>query len=118
MDKILVVNNDFDTMNLLKNWLEKKNYHVEYTGHTEGVTDLIKEVRPSLVIVDIMQKDAIEEIKKNNDLRHLPILLMTGYTSKSRNKDLPYDDVIEKPFNLSLFQKKIEALIKTNVVSD
>ena len=29
MEKILVVNNDIDTMTLIKKWLEKKSYKVK-----------------------------------------------------------------------------------------
>ena len=42
MKKILVVNNDFDTMSLLKNWLEKKTYKVKYTSSQEEVPEIIK----------------------------------------------------------------------------
>ena len=46
MKKILVVNNDFDTMSLLKSWLEKKTYKVKYTGNQKEVPKIIKEFRP------------------------------------------------------------------------
>ena len=117
MEKILVVNNDIDTMNLLKNWLERKTYHVDYTSNTDDVTRLIKTIRPSLVIVDVMQKEVVQEMKKDKEIKGVPVLFMTGYTSKNRSKDVPYDDVIEKPFNLRLMEKKIEKLITPAVDS-
>ncbi|MES2647563.1 MAG: response regulator [Bacteroidota bacterium] len=118
MEKILVINNDLDTMNLLKNWLEKKAYSVDYTSNSNDIPVLIKNLHPSLIIVDVMQKDVIQEIKNNQELSRIPILLMTGYTSKHRRKDVPYDDVIEKPFNLSILQQKIESLIAQHMVAD
>ena len=117
MEKILVVNNDLDTMNLLKKWLEKKAYHVEYTSNSDNVTNMVKDIRPRLVIVDVMQKDVVNEIKSDKEIKEVPILLMTGYTSKYRGKDVPFDDVIEKPFNLSILEKKIEKLVDMNVIS-
>lgn len=111
MEKILVVNNDFDTMSLLKSWLEKKSYRVTFTGDPEEVIDLTKRFTPKLVLVDVLQKQAIEKLKSDRETRNIPLLLMTGYTTRQKASDLPVDDTIEKPFNLSLLEKKIEQLI-------
>jgi two-component system alkaline phosphatase synthesis response regulator PhoP len=112
MKKILVINNDFDTMALLKTWLERKTYEVKYTGNQEEVPEIVKEFRPELVIVDVLQKDVAEQLKENEKTRSVPVLLMTGYTLKQMNSPVPADDTIEKPFNLPLLEKKIERLIQ------
>ena len=111
MENILVVNNDIDTMDLMKYWLEKKSYKVDFTSNRSAVPDLIRELHPSLLIVDVMQKDLLPYLKKTKDLSSVPILLMTGYTTGHRHSESLADDVIEKPFNLPLLQKKIETLI-------
>ncbi len=36
---------------------------------------------------------------------------MTGYTVRPKVSQMPAEDVIEKPFNLSLLEKKIERLL-------
>ena len=113
MKKILVVNNDFDTMTLLKNWLEKKTYSVKFTGSQEEVPEIINKFRPGLVIVDVMQRVVVEQLKINKKTRAVPVLLMTGYTLMQINNQLIVDDTIEKPFNLPLLEKKIERLLKT-----
>ncbi len=110
MKKILVVNNDFDTMTLLKSWLEKKSYDVTFTGNQDNVISLMLEFQPQLVIIDVLQKDIIEKLKANVKTRSIPLLLMTGYSSKPR-APLPVNDTIEKPFNLNLLIKKIEKLM-------
>ncbi len=111
MKKILVINNDFDTMSLLKSWLEKKSYTVMFTGNEDTVISLMCEFEPQLVIIDVLQKDIIEKIKSKVKTRSVPLLLMTGYTLRQNNTQLPVDDTIEKPFNLPLLIKKIEKLI-------
>jgi len=110
MKKILVVNNDFDTMSLLKNWLEKKNYKVKFTASQQEVPEIMKEFAPELVIVDVIQKEVAEQLKTNKKTRSVPVLLMTGYTLRQLGSQLPVDDTIEKPFNLHLLEKKIERL--------
>lgn len=112
MKKILVINNDFDTMTLLKSWLEKKSYIVKFTGKQQDVPVLMKEFAPELVIVDVLQNEVVDQLKTEETYRSVPLLLMTGYTLKRGiSKANGHDDTIEKPFNLHLLEKKIEKLI-------
>lgn len=114
MKKILVINNDFDMMHLLKRWLEKKGYWVKFTGSHQEAINLIKNFTPSLILVDIMQRPLVYDIKSYKEFEKIPMLLMTGYTSKPVDKNLPVNDSIIKPFDLSLFEKKIERLVNNN----
>ena len=111
MNKILVINNDDDTMSLLKLWFERRSYKVKYTSNADNIPQLIKEFEPKVVLVDILQKDAAEEIKKNEETSDVPVILMTGYTLRETPLEVKVDDIIEKPFNLRLLEKKIERLI-------
>ena len=116
MAKILVVNNDQDTMSLLKMWLEKKSYKVKYTSNRHEVPAIIREFKPRLVIVDILQKDVVDELKEDTVTSEVPVLLMTGYTLRQNLTALPANDFIEKPFNLSLLAKKIERLVSEPLI--
>ena len=111
MDKILVINNDEDTMALLKIWLEKKSYHVRYTSNGDNLPQLIKEFEPKVILVDVLQKDAATAIKNNEETCDVPVILMTGYTSRQTHLEVMVDDIIEKPFDLALLEKKIEQFI-------
>ncbi len=111
MDKILVINNDIDTMSLLKTWLERKSYEVKYTENKDDVQYIMRDFNPHVVLLDVLQGAVAEELKSNTQTRDIPIILMTGYTKSQRNILLAADDVIEKPFNLDLLEKKIENLI-------
>ena len=111
MGKILVINNDNDTMSLLKIWLERKAYDVKYTSSGDNIPQLIKDYEPQLVLVDILQKEAAKEIKANEETSQIPVILMTGYTLRHTPLEALVDDTIEKPFDLPLLEKKIEKLI-------
>ena len=111
MDKILIINNDDDTMSLLKIWFERRSYKVKYTSNGDNIPQLIKEFEPKVVLIDVLQKAAAVEIKKNEETCDVPVILMTGYTSRQTPLEVMVDDTIEKPFNLSLLEKKIEKLI-------
>ena len=112
MKKILVVNNDFDTMTLLQNWLGKKAYEVKFTGNTEEVFTIIEKFDPDLLLIDVTHSDLIRTLKVQPENKFVPVVLMTGYTFREASRKLPVDDAIEKPFNLGLLEKKIERLLQ------
>jgi DNA-binding response OmpR family regulator len=112
MEKILVVNNDLDTMELLKSWLERKTFKVKYTGDEHEIFDVVKEFKPDLVIVDVLKEEAAKKLKSSEDTKDIPVILMTGYTIKRQNvtkEDV--DDIIQKPFDPLVLEKKIKNLL-------
>lgn len=115
MEKILVINNDLDTMSLLKNWLERKKYKVKYTENKKDVPRIMRDFNPGIVLLDVLQGAVAEALRSDEQTRDIPILLMTGYTKSRENTSIAADDVIEKPFNLDLLEKKIENLITNSI---
>ena len=116
MQKILIVNNDLDTMSLLKAWLQKKNYDVIFTANKDEVISIIQAFHPQLILIDILHINMIKKIKakpRNNSIR---IMVMTGYTHRGNNTMAGVDDTIEKPFDLPLLEDKIKKLLPS--VSD
>lgn len=112
MQKILLVNNDLDLLSLLKTWLEhKKTYRVQVTTSHKDVRTIIRHFQPELVLADIMQKKAVEEIKGNEYSKNIPVILMSGHTGLQKNEQYPVDDFIEKPFDLSLLEIKMQQLL-------
>ena len=97
-------------MTLLKTWLEKKAYEVKFTEDKNEVPEIVKEFIPDVVLVDELQKEVLKDLKKYKTTNSTPVLLMTGYTTRSEDYKLPVDDIIEKPFNVYLLEKKIEKL--------
>jgi len=110
MEKILVINNDLDTMNLLKDLLEKKEYKVSYTSNGKQSLQLAKEFAPDLVLVDMLQRNVVSDLRKNPDTANVPIILMTGYNWYDKY-DVNVDAVIEKPFFLEQLQQKIKTTL-------
>ncbi|HUS02933.1 MAG TPA: response regulator [Chitinophagaceae bacterium] len=111
--RILVVNNDIDTMSLLKGWLERKKYEVKFTGNGEEVPELVKKFSPDVIIIDILQHKAAEQLKAGEKTKNIPIIMLTGYTLQDQQKLLTAaDDIIEKPFDPVFLEEKIEKCLK------
>jgi len=107
MKKILVINNDLDTMNLLKDLLEKKEYKVNYTSNGKETVQLAKEFAPDLVLVDVQQRNVVNDLRQHPATANVPIILMTGYNWYEKH-DVKVDEIIEKPFLLEQLQHKIK----------
>jgi CheY-like chemotaxis protein len=114
MQRIFIVNNDFETMSLLKSWLEKKNYEILFTADKNEIIPFVKRFGPHLLLIDVLYKEIIEELKMIPKISRIPILLMTGY-SHDNNETPEVNDTIEKPFDLPLLQQKIERLLSLGV---
>ncbi len=111
MPKILIVNNDYENTILLKSWLEKKNYNILFTADKKDLIPFIKRFCPNLLLVDVFYKEVIIELKGIEEINCIPILFLTGYSHDSYNELPEVTDTIEKPFDLSLLQQKIENLL-------
>ena len=113
MEKILVVNNDFDTMELLKSWLERKKYKVKFTGNEDEVPHLVNDFKPALVIVDVLQEEAAKKLKSSDETKDIPVILMTGYTINKNNSSNEHANcVIQKPFDPNELDDMISNCLK------
>ncbi|MEO5891426.1 MAG: response regulator [Ferruginibacter sp.] len=111
MDRILVINNDFDTMTLLKDLLEKQSYQVKYTSSGDESLQVAKAFAPDLLLVDVLQQNCIEDLKKNSSTADIPIILMTGYSSNDKAIEADVEAIIEKPFLLKQLQEIIQGAL-------
>jgi len=115
MQRILIVNNDLEAISLLKSWLEMRSYEILFTADKKEVIPIVKRFGPQLLLIDVFYKDVIEELKTIDKINRIPILLMTGYSHDGHSERAEVSDTIEKPFDLSLLQQKIERLLSLGV---
>ncbi len=110
MKRILIINGDEDTIEVLQEGLSSRKYDVKFTNEPTEVTKIIEHFEPGLIIIDIKQKEVIPAIKNHDST--IPLLLMTGYNYHGPYSDLPVDNTIEKPFTVDLLQSKVDRLIE------
>jgi len=130
--KILIIDDDLDVVELIRITLEANNYDVFSAGNgTEGLK-LVKEIRPDLIILDVMMDTATEGFQVSYQLRskdpkseyrefsQTPIIMTTGISQKlhmkfSPEQDgdyLPVDEFLEKPVRVDPLLEKIKKLLK------
>ena len=117
MKKILVIEDEKNIQNIIKEFLESAKYEVNTADDgLEGI-NLIQNNNYDLVLLDIMMPKidgfvVCEMIRKNSNV---PIIILTALTdeeSQLKGFDKLADDYITKPFSMPVVLKHIEAIFR------
>jgi len=124
---ILIIDDDVDIVEAMRVVLESKNYQVFSARDGEEGLKRVRSDKPDLIILDVMMEtgdkgfDVAREIKKNEDYKNIPILMLTaikertGLDFKNEAGDevwLPVDDYTDKPLKPEELISKVEALLR------
>jgi DNA-binding response OmpR family regulator len=115
--KILVVDDDRKTVDLVRLYLEKDGYHVLLAYDGQTALELARHKRPDLLVLDVMlpKLDGLDLCRVLRAETHLPIILLTARTTeedKLIGLDLGADDYITKPFSPRELLARIRAVLR------
>ncbi len=116
MKKILLIEDDTDLFALLKYNLEKEGFALSGSQTGKGALDLCRQVRPDLILLDIMLPDydgleICKALRKEQDFSGTPIIFLTARASETDRivgLELGANDYLVKPF----FVRELIARIK------
>ena len=105
-EKILIVDDDLDILDVLKITLEAEGYEVMEGHDGQEALDIIKKTMPDLLIIDFkmprMNGDEVCRLLKEDILvQHMPIIMLTGKSEiadKVHGINAGADDYMVKPF--------------------
>jgi len=94
-------------LQVLCNILRKESYRISAAGNGRQALNMIPEVRPDLILLDIMMPDingfdVCEELQKNPKTKEIPIIFLTAKAETAdivRGLKAGAVDYITKPFN-------------------
>ncbi len=103
-EKILVVEDETEIANLIKDYLTASNYKVIIANDGEKGLELFNSEKPQMAILDIMlpKKDGFEVCRTIRSKSNIPILILSAKkedTDKIIGLGLGADDYITKPFS-------------------
>ncbi|MBN2443846.1 MAG: response regulator [Spirochaetales bacterium] len=125
MKKILLIDDDPDILESLSTVFQSHGYEIVTAANgTEGYKIAVKE-KPDLIILDVMMDSSDEgfktsySIRKNEEIRYTPILMLTSVNTKTNfsfdpkidGQYLPVDDFVEKPAEPALLLEKTSTLL-------
>jgi len=127
--KILCVDDELDMRIFISTVLKTQGYEaVTARNAVEGIRKA-REVEPDLIVMDVMMPQSggvtlFQEIKKDERLKHVPVIMLTGVSAKAFAHHLqmlniriddslpPPDAYMEKPLNPEILVATIERLLR------
>lgn len=102
--KVLVVEDDLMTANLIRAYLEQEHYLVMLAHDGRRALELIREKQPDLIILDLMlpRVDGLDVARIVRSTSDTPIIMLTAKSTEDDvllGLDLGADDYMVKPFS-------------------
>jgi len=118
-EKILVIDDEENIANLVKDILEGEGFEVGLAYDGEGALETIREAPPDLIILDLRLPgmsgyQVCQKIREDVSLAHIPIIMLTakGTTSdKVIGLSFAPDDYVTKPFQ----EEELVARVRTHL---
>ena len=115
--RILVVDDDPQTLRYVRDALTEAGYSVFVTGDPEALPDLIRSHQPSLVLLDVVLPgtDGIELMESVPELADLPVIFISVYGRDEtivRALDAGAADYLVKPFSPSELTARVRAALR------
>lgn len=119
-EKILIVDDDSDILDVLRITLEAEGYEVIEGHNGKEALDIIRQTSPDLLITDLkMPKMCGDEVcralKEDILVQHMPIIMLTGkgeITEKVHGINAGADDYIVKPFEPEELAARVKMVLR------
>lgn len=117
--KILLADDSITIQKVISITFASEDYDLIIVGDGDAAAAKVKEVKPDLVIADVAMPgkngyEVCELIKKEQGLRHIPVLLLSGTFEPLNEKEakrVKADDHIVKPFESQELIEKVKNLL-------
>ena len=122
MKKILVVEDDLDIQELLKNFLQEAGYSIVLANDGVEALSIFSDVQFDLILLDIMLPKidgfaVCELIRKQSQVPIIMLTALNGEEEQIRGLDMQVDDYITKPFSMPVLIRKIAAVLRRSIIS-
>lgn len=105
--KIVIFDDDKEILAALESVLDFVDWDLVTYSSGQHAISVIEKEKPDLILMDILMdgvdgREICTSIKKNADLKHIPIILISGQQGAEtiRNQDFGPNDFLPKPFNI------------------
>ncbi|PIV28600.1 MAG: response regulator receiver protein, partial [Anaerolineae bacterium CG03_land_8_20_14_0_80_58_20] len=118
-EKILIVDDDVDTLRLVGLMLQRQGYQITAATNGQQGLDKAVEEQPDLILLDVMMPDmdgyeVTRQLRQNPVTSDTPILMFTAKTQlddKVAGFEVGADDYLTKPTHPSELQAHVKALL-------
>ena len=119
-EKILVVDDEEDILELLKFNLSREGYEVSCAASGEEALSQVRSKTPDLMVLDLMLPgiDGLEvakSLKEDPETKNIPIVMLTAKGEEAdivTGLELGADDYITKPFSPRILLARVRAVLR------
>ena len=117
MQNILIVEDDMDIQELLREFLKEAGYEVMAANDGIEAMELFAKNKFDLILLDIMLPKidgfgVCELVRKQSQVPIIMLTALGGEEEQIRGLDLQVDDYITKPFSVPILIRKIAAVLR------
>ena len=117
---IAALDDEADIIELLRINLKKEGFRFEGFLEAEEFYQFLRETKPDLIILDLMLPDidglqVCQYLKKEDDMAHIPIIMLTAKgeeSDKVLGLGLGADDYVTKPFSVKELLARVHAVLR------
>ncbi|MFH1355232.1 MAG: response regulator [Candidatus Omnitrophota bacterium] len=117
--KILIVDDEPDLLKVATFRLKKAGYEIINAVNGKEAIELTQQNMPDLILLDLILPsirgdEVCRQLKNNDKLQHIPVLLFTASTMddlSAKVKEVGADGYLTKPFELEDLLSKVKRLI-------
>jgi DNA-binding response OmpR family regulator len=118
-EKILIVDDDLETLRLVGLILERANYQIVAASNGPQALTLAHSERPNLIILDVMMPDmdgyqVMKNIRQDPSINTIPVLMFTaktGIEDKITGYETGVDDYLTKPIHPAELVAHVKAVL-------
>ncbi|GAB5046762.1 ATP-binding response regulator [Thermodesulfovibrio sp. TK110] len=123
---ILIVDDNIDTVELLRKRLRAEGYNTEEAYDGEEALKKVYESFPDLIVLDVMMPkmdgyEVCQRLKTDEKTMFIPVIMLTAKTdveSKVKGFDIGADDYVPKPFDYRELSARIRSLLARKETSE
>ncbi|MBK6794393.1 MAG: response regulator [Anaerolineales bacterium] len=105
MAKILVIDDDFETIKLLEAIIQMEGHEVHSVHESRNALKVVEDLMPTLVLLDIMMPEIngiaiCKLIKSNPHLKHIKVMMVSALSDEGTKRDSLHagaDQFVTKP---------------------
>ncbi|MBT3363190.1 MAG: response regulator transcription factor [Chloroflexi bacterium] len=115
--KVLVVDDDKKTVELVKAYLERDGYKVLTAYDGKEALSIARESRPDLIVLDLMLPgmDGLEvcsTLREESDVAIIMLTARTTHDDRTSGLDIGADDYVTKPFSPKELASRVRAVLR------
>ncbi|UCE81641.1 MAG: response regulator [Deltaproteobacteria bacterium] len=123
-EKVLVVDDELEIRDLLREVLKQEGYEVLLASAGEEAIELAKRETPHVILLDVRMPgiDGVEvckRLKTEPKTQYIPIIMITGYDeNKIAAIEVGADDFVNKPIDLVELVVRVKSILRTRYLTD